>query len=310
MNSPVSAQEPEHDNQHNHEQTPEPDQPAEPRRLSAPYQYHNAPEVAPAYGLEYDDTIYPVSDKMTIVREFPFRHHLLGHRSTAVSYDSDNRPPRIICGMKVSTFLVVAFIILLVVVGAAVGGVVGGRNLGQSAPSGSRTYASPSLLPSTKTTTTPPATPTYTPHLPTYTPLPACPSANNTLYTAPLSTLNTTTTTTTSQTPHIANQTFTLHCSLTPPQPSKKLTGAYVYTLADCIDLCAAYNFAALDAVGSTSTPSSSSSSSSNETCTLAFYQPAAARPVNCWIAASQALIGSLQAGEEGLEVGILVVGV
>ncbi|KAK4953426.1 hypothetical protein LTR66_013387, partial [Elasticomyces elasticus] len=38
-----------------------------PQRLSALYQYHNAPEVAPAHGLEYDDTIYPSSDKYPVV---------------------------------------------------------------------------------------------------------------------------------------------------------------------------------------------------------------------------------------------------
>lgn len=111
-----------------------------PRRLSALYQYHNAPEVAPAHGIEYDDTIYPTSDKMTIVREYPFRHHLLG-ASAKHSYGIDDLPPRIIFGMKVSTFLFVALVVLLVVVGAAVGGAVGGKNLHASMPATSRTYA-------------------------------------------------------------------------------------------------------------------------------------------------------------------------
>jgi len=92
------------------------------------YQYHNAPEVAPAHGIEYDDTIYPHSDKMTIVREFPFRqHHYTGKHAN--TFDSENRPPRIIFGMKVKTFLIVASVLLLLVIGAAVGGLVGGRNL-------------------------------------------------------------------------------------------------------------------------------------------------------------------------------------
>lgn len=97
----------------------------EPQRLSALYQYHNAPEVAPAHGLEYDDTNYPSSDKYPVV-------HSSGYDSSKYSGKhaySDNRPPRIIFGMKVPTFLVVAGIIVLIVVGAAVGGAVGGKSM-------------------------------------------------------------------------------------------------------------------------------------------------------------------------------------
>lgn len=99
-----------------------------PQRLSALYQYHNAPEVAPAHGLEYDDTIYPVSDKYPVIRESPLYD---GKFSGNGRYhgDGNNRPPRIIFGMKIKTFLVVALAMSLVVVGAAVGGAVGGRQL-------------------------------------------------------------------------------------------------------------------------------------------------------------------------------------
>ena len=98
----------------------------EPQRLSALYQYHNAPEVAPAHGLEYDDTIYPHSDKFPVVRETIFdKVRYTGKHA----YESDNSPPRIIFGMKVKTFLVVAAIMLLVIVGAAVGGAVGGKDM-------------------------------------------------------------------------------------------------------------------------------------------------------------------------------------
>ena len=102
--------------------------------MSALYQYHNAPEVAPAHGLEYDDTIYPVSDKFPVVREIPFLkpHHYTGKHA----YENDNRPPRIIFGMKVKTFLVVATVMVLVIVGAAVGGAVGGKHLHQGTPQG------------------------------------------------------------------------------------------------------------------------------------------------------------------------------
>ena len=101
-----------------------------PTRLSALYQYHNAPEVAPAHGLEYDDTIYPHSDKFPVIKENIFtRHYYTGKHA----YKDDNLPPRIIFGMKVKTFLIVATIMVLVIIGAAVGGAVGGKNMHQGA---------------------------------------------------------------------------------------------------------------------------------------------------------------------------------
>ena len=45
------------------------------------------------------------------------------------AFTNDNRPPRIIFGMKVRTFLVVALVMALIVIGAAVGGAVGGKNM-------------------------------------------------------------------------------------------------------------------------------------------------------------------------------------
>lgn len=41
----------------------------------------------------------------------------------------EGRPPRIIFGMKTRTFLVVAAIMIMVIVGAAVGGAVGGTTI-------------------------------------------------------------------------------------------------------------------------------------------------------------------------------------
>jgi hypothetical protein len=93
--------------------------------MSALYQYHNAPEVAPAHGLEYDDNIYPHSDKYPVIRESPASYD----KSTRYAFDNDNRPPRIIFGMKIRTFLIVAAIMIVIVVGAAVGGAVGGKQL-------------------------------------------------------------------------------------------------------------------------------------------------------------------------------------
>jgi hypothetical protein len=99
----------------------------EPQRLSALYQYHNAPEVAPAHGLEYDDTVYPSSDKYPVVREAP--SYDPSNYKGKHAFVNDNRPPRIIFGMKVRTFLVVALVVILIMVGAAVGGAVGGKSM-------------------------------------------------------------------------------------------------------------------------------------------------------------------------------------
>jgi len=97
----------------------------EPQRLSALYQYHNAPEVAPAHGLEYDDTDYSSSDKYPVIHSSGYD----GSKYLGKHAFNDNRPPRIIFGMKVRTFLVVAAVIVLIVVGAAVGGAVGGKSV-------------------------------------------------------------------------------------------------------------------------------------------------------------------------------------
>lgn len=112
-------------------------------RMSALYQYHNAPEVAPAHGLEYDDTPYPHSDKYPVIRDNVSTlggtsyagtgNYGYGKDSKYAHFENDNRPPRIIFGMKIRTFLMVAAIMLCVIVGAAVGGGVGGQQLRDSA---------------------------------------------------------------------------------------------------------------------------------------------------------------------------------
>ena len=93
-----------------------------PYRPSNLYQYHNAPEVLPASGLEQDDTIHTFSDKYTVQK--PFR--------CDTRYDANSpsvRPPLIIFGMKPRLFLIVTAIIICVLVASSVGGAVGGRNL-------------------------------------------------------------------------------------------------------------------------------------------------------------------------------------
>jgi hypothetical protein len=112
-----------HSNRFSHQQP----QHQEPQRLSGIYQYHNAPEVLPEHGLEYDDNVYPVSDKypVTSMDDYPSSFN-------AKQYRDINKPPRIIFGMKMRSFLLVAFMFVLIVVGAVVGGTVG-RNASQAA---------------------------------------------------------------------------------------------------------------------------------------------------------------------------------
>lgn len=106
--------------------SPDPSPHNSPQRLSNLYQYHNAPEVAPAHGLEYDDNVYPSSDKYPVIHSHHF--NVAAHKRKS-ELDPSNRPPLIIFGMKLRTFMVVAVVVTLVVIGAAVGGAVGGRNL-------------------------------------------------------------------------------------------------------------------------------------------------------------------------------------
>jgi hypothetical protein len=103
-----------------------------PQRLSALYQYHNAPEVAPAHGLEYDETVRSTySDKYPVVNNM--RNYEPPQSSKVFEHD---RPPLIIFGMKLRTFLLVATLLVLVVIGAAVGGAVGGRGMHENTGNG------------------------------------------------------------------------------------------------------------------------------------------------------------------------------
>ncbi|KAI7530276.1 hypothetical protein KC331_g14751, partial [Hortaea werneckii] len=109
----------------------EPQSPSSPepthQRASTLYQYHNAPEVAPAHGLEFDDAVYPASDKFPVIREAP--SYDMSNYKGQHAYAIDNRPPRIIFGMKVKTFLFVSLVMVLIIIGAAVGGAVGGKHM-------------------------------------------------------------------------------------------------------------------------------------------------------------------------------------
>ncbi|GAB7358301.1 hypothetical protein MBLNU230_g2375t1 [Neophaeotheca triangularis] len=261
-------------------------EPQNPQRLSALYQYHNAPEVAPAHGLEYDDNVYSSSDKYPVVHQ----HHAVASNTPSYenrytgkhAYENSNKPPRIIFGMKVRTFLIVAFVMVLVITGAAVGGAVGGK----SVHDGTREEVAEGSASTSPTPTPTTATRTFSPQTPTYTPLTNCPRANNTLYA-----------------PTLGNSPdFSLHCDLASPlrelDDTRTLTRAFVYSFTDCIDLCAGFN------VGR----------NGDAECGIAVYRPEEERPSNCWVGRKGGEgegvveIGRLGT-EEGTEVAVLVKG-
>ncbi|KAH0341347.1 hypothetical protein KCU81_g6298, partial [Aureobasidium melanogenum] len=272
----------------------------EPQRLSGVYQYHNAPEVLPEHGLEYDDNVYPVSDKypVTSMDDYPASFRAQQYR------DTNNRPPRIIFGMKMRSFLLVAFVFVLIVVGAVVGGTVGHSSshatgtealANESSPSsttlqssgGVRTIAASepttaSMKPTISATASSTALST-----PTFIPLSACPSANNTLYTSNPSTnssLNPSDNATT------VDLTYTRYCDANKPTDFKPLTSGFVYTFDDCIELCATYN---VYAVGSSN-------------CNVAVYDVQQARPVNCVVGSAQNASASSLGVDGGLAVALL----
>ncbi|GAB7353634.1 hypothetical protein MBLNU459_g4047t1 [Dothideomycetes sp. NU459] len=239
-----------------------------PQRLSALYQYHNAPEVAPAHGLEYDDTVYPVSDKYPVIHQYSPPKY-----DAKDAYAINNRPPRIIFGMKVRTFLVVAVVFILIIVGAAVGGAVGGRNMhggsdsqanvnpvSPSTATSSVTSGAKTVAAASSTTTTAAAV------TPTYTPISDCPASNDTSYTSTYASGSSGTV------PSGSGLNFTKYCDTASPFSgtafsAKLISQAFVYTFDDCVEICAGYNFYA---------------SSSN--CTVAVYEVGGSRPGNCQV--------------------------
>ncbi|KAG9661693.1 hypothetical protein KCU95_g1828, partial [Aureobasidium melanogenum] len=272
----------------------------EPQRLSGVYQYHNAPEVLPEHGLEYDDNVYPVSDKypVTSMDDYPASFRAQQYR------DTNNRPPRIIFGMKMRSFLLVAFVFILIVVGAVVGGTVGHSSshatgtealANESSPSsttsqssgGVRTIAASepttaSMKPTISATASSTALST-----PTFIPLSACPSANNTLYTSNPSTNSSLIPSDNATT---VDLTYTRYCDANKPTNFKPLTSGFVYTFDDCIELCATYN---VYAGGSPS-------------CNVAVYDVQQARPVNCVVGSAQNASADSLGVDGGLAVALL----
>ncbi|KAK3075980.1 hypothetical protein LTR53_000157 [Teratosphaeriaceae sp. CCFEE 6253] len=251
----------------------------EPQRLSALYQYHNAPEVAPAHGLEYDDTVYPTSDKYPVIREAP--SYDPSNYKGKHSFPTDNRPPRIIFGMKVRTFLVVALVVVLIMVGAAVGGAVGGKSMRENQTPIIPNATSNSTATATAASRTVSA---FSAPTPTYSPLSDC--SNGTSYSSSYANGSAGTV------PANAGLNFTVYCDLTNPLSqtgASKIAEAYTYSLSDCMEVCAGYNFW---------------SGSSN--CTIAAYQPGGSRPGNCWVGYADGVTVSSLKADQGMDVALL----
>lgn len=87
-----------------------------------------------------------------------------------------------------------------------------------------------------------------------------------------------------------------MHCDVASPlnaqassSTAQLLAASYVYSFADCTELCAGLI------------------ANANVSCTFAVYKPTAPRPANCWTGKDTALnVGSL-ATETGTEVAVLL---
>lgn len=136
-------------------------------------------------------------------------------------------------------------------------------------------------------------TATYAAPIPTYTPLSDCPASNATRYTSDFASQRS------GPVAPGTGLTFTRYCDKANPF---SLTGAaitaeaFVYSFADCIEVCAGANFWA--------------PAGSQANCTAAVYQPGGGRPGNCWVGSvpDNLLATASGAGEaDGNEVAILV---
>jgi hypothetical protein len=128
---------------------------------------------------------------------------------------------------------------------------------------------------------------TYAPATPTYTPLNPCPDANNTLYISPLSSHQENSTSST------AGNNFTRYCDVNSPLDSAtnaaKISEAFVYSLDDCVELCASLNFWANDS-----------------DCTVAVYDAEGSRPGNCVVGRAEGVkFGGLDQ-RQGVAVAVL----
>ncbi|GAM84332.1 hypothetical protein ANO11243_023260 [Dothideomycetidae sp. 11243] len=273
----------------------------EPRRLSNLYQYHNAPEVAPAAGLEYDDNLHPWSDKYPVVNASNYSRYTPGSPTAKEAQLVSHKPPLIIFGMKLRTFLVVFVIVVCVIIGASVGGALGrpkaatavnpqsyvcpalaGFMQAHSLVSSASTTLTPYETQTTQSTTTADATSTYAAPVPTYSVLNDCPQSNNTVFTASAA----------SSSSSIPSN-FIRHCGLASPlaeEGAKTLSQAFVYSFDDCIDVCAGMNYWG-----------------GNDTCNVAAFAFDASRPANCFVGFANISKGpSAFAAQNGINVALL----
>ena len=132
----------------------------------------------------------------------------------------------------------------------------------------------------------------YQPTIPTYTPLDACPDANNTLYTSSQADRASD-----SKAEKTAGLTFTRYCDVASPldgngnAKASMLSEAFVYSLDDCIELCASLNYWAGEAK-----------------CTVAAYDVKGSRPGNCWVGSAEGVagVGDLEE-KEGVAVALVL---
>jgi hypothetical protein len=90
--------------------------------------------------------------------------------------------------------------------------------------------------------------------------------------------------------PDGAGLNFTVYCDYTNPlaRLGEKIASAYTYSLGDCIEVCAGYNFW-----------------NAGSNCTVAAYQPAGDRPGNCWIGTADVTLSDLKT-LQGTDVALL----
>lgn len=139
-----------------------------------------------------------------------------------------------------------------------------------------------------------PTASTFTAPTPTYAPLTACPDSNGTVYT-PNSHDATATANDDDSNSTSSDQLFTLHCASKSPlnkSAAKVVPSAFVYTFADCIDMCSSYDAAA-----------------GGQDCNTAVYDANGERPSNCWLATlDHAAVLSLSDGDsEDDSIGVAV---
>lgn len=122
-------------------------------------------------------------------------------------------------------------------------------------------------------------------------PLDACPDANNTIYTS--SQADRTSDSTAEK--NTAGLTFTRYCDvaslLNGNAEASTFSEAFVYSLDDCIELCASLNYWANGA-----------------NCTVAVYDVEGSRPGNCWVGKAEGVVGvgDVKEKDDGVAVAVL----